>query len=42
MHAGGWIPLLAWGEKLVPHILEAAVPRANGKWHITHAVEVRP
>lgn len=36
----GWCALADWERVIVPWILREAVPRANGKWHITHAVEV--
>jgi hypothetical protein len=26
----------------VPWLLEQCVPRANGKWHITNAIEIAP
>jgi hypothetical protein len=37
---GGWIPLAEWSEQLVPWLLKECHPKANGKWHITHGVEV--
>jgi len=36
----GWCALQDWNQTLVPHILAECVPRANGRWHITHAIEV--
>jgi hypothetical protein len=36
----GWTPLAAWESILVPHIIETCVPRANGRWHITHTIEI--
>lgn len=36
----GWRALFDWAETIVPWILENCVPRANGGWHITHAVEI--
>lgn len=38
----GWVSAADWERVIVPWILREAVPRANGKWHITHAVEVQP
>ena len=38
----GWCALEDWSNSLVPWILEECVPRADGGWHITHAVEVDP
>jgi hypothetical protein len=40
MAVGGWIPLSMWREKLVPWLLEHCEPKANGKWHLTHVLEV--
>jgi hypothetical protein len=37
----GWASLADWATVLVPHIL-TSYPRANGRWHITHAIEVDP
>lgn len=39
-NGSGWTTLQAWKDILVPHIIKECVPRANGKWHITHAIEV--
>ena len=36
----GWCSLADWSRSLVPFILENAVPRASGGWHLTHAVEI--
>lgn len=38
----GWCSLKHWSEILVPWLLEEAVPRANGRWHRTHVIEVTP
>ncbi|NMG39827.1 hypothetical protein GRZ55_11285 [Chelativorans sp. ZYF759] len=37
----GWCALADWETTLVPFILSECVPRADGNWHITHAVEVK-
>jgi len=37
----GWVSLENWRAIAVPHILRACVPRADGGWHLTHAIEVR-
>lgn len=39
-NGSGWTPLEAWRSILVPYILKECVPRASGKWHITHAIEI--
>jgi hypothetical protein len=39
-NGSGWCLLLHWASEIVPWIIREAVPRANGGWHITHAVEV--
>ncbi|HEX4302855.1 MAG TPA: hypothetical protein VHZ78_08675 [Rhizomicrobium sp.] len=36
----GWCSEVIWANSLVPHILKECVPRADGRWHITHAIEV--
>ena len=36
----GWCSLEDWSAVIVPHILQVCVPRASGKWHVTHAIEV--
>jgi hypothetical protein len=38
----GWTTLEAWRDIVVPYILKQCVPRADGKWHITHSIEVEP
>ena len=40
MCVGGWVPLSEWSELVVPWLLKQCVPKANGKWHITHVVEI--
>ncbi len=35
-----WTPLASWRDTLVPWLLREAVPHADGRWWITHAVEV--
>lgn len=37
---GGWLRSNIWADELVPWLLEQCEPKANGKWHITHAVEI--
>lgn len=39
-NGSGWTSLADWSSIVVPAILEH-YPRADGKWHITHAIEVR-
>lgn len=41
-NGSGWASLADWERILVPFILEECVPRADGGWHITHAVEIEP
>lgn len=40
-NGSGWVDLLDWTEMVAPWLLKNCVPRANGKWHITHAIEVK-
>jgi hypothetical protein len=37
---GGGGALSDWCETIVPHILRECVPRADGKWWITHSLEI--
>ena len=39
-NGAGWVSLADWSETIAPHLI-AQYPRANGKWHITHAIEVK-
>lgn len=36
----GWVALKEWSEIVVPWLLRECHPRANGRWHLTHAVEI--
>lgn len=38
---GGWLPLEAWKEHVVPWLLKECVPRNDGTWLMTHAIEVQ-
>jgi hypothetical protein len=40
MCVGGWVPESEWTTSVVPWLLKECVPRANGRWHLTHVVEV--
>jgi len=40
LDSGGWISLDDWAGTLVPWLLKEAVPRADGQWSITHAIEI--
>lgn len=40
-NGSGWGSFADWEREIVPAIV-AATPRANGKWHVTHGVEVDP
>ncbi len=39
-HRTGWVSLDDWTNLMVPFIT-GNIKRANGKWHITHAVEIK-
>lgn len=41
-NGSGWVSEQDWNSILVPHLLAACVPRANGKYHITHHIEIEP
>lgn len=36
----GWVSLEEWTSTLVPWLLKECHPRADGRWHLTHSVEV--
>ena len=38
----GWVSLEVWREKVVPWLLSECEPKADGNWHLTHAIEVAP
>jgi hypothetical protein len=40
-NGSGWCSLKSWTDVIVPTITEC-YRRADGKWHITHAIEVTP
>jgi len=43
LHNGtGWVSERNWREVLVPWILQECVPRADGKFHVTHGIEIEP
>lgn len=37
----GWVPIAAWRDIVAPHILEG-IKRADGKWSVTHVIEIHP
>lgn len=39
-NCSGWVSFTDWNDILVPFLLKECVPRSNGKWHITHTIEV--
>jgi hypothetical protein len=36
----GWCSVGAWATVIVPWIIENLVPRASGRWHLTHVIEI--
>lgn len=36
----GWVSLGDWVAEVVPFLLAECEPGANGRWHITHAIEI--
>lgn len=40
MNSGGWISYEEWRDFLVPWLLSECVPKADGKWHFTHQIEI--
>jgi hypothetical protein len=41
-NGSGWVSEEHWRDILVPHLLSERVPRADGKFHITHSIEIEP
>lgn len=39
---GGWVVLEEWTDQVVPWLLKEVEPKADGRWHVSHAVEVTP
>lgn len=39
-NGSGWASLENWEGIMVPYILSACEPGSNGKWHITHALDI--
>jgi hypothetical protein len=39
-NGSGWVSIDEWRTTLVPWLLRESHPRANGCWHLTHAIEV--
>lgn len=37
---GGWITVQLWRDQLVPWLLKEFYPKADGNWHVTHAIEI--
>jgi hypothetical protein len=40
INVGGWVPLSVWSEQVVPWLLKQCEPKADGQWHLTHAIEI--
>lgn len=40
MNSGGWVSVSDWAGTIVPWILEQCEPKASGRWHLTHVVEI--
>jgi hypothetical protein len=39
-NGNGWVSLSNWESIIVPAILKACHPKADGRWHLTHTVEI--
>ncbi len=39
-NGSGWVSLEEWTSILVPWLLKECHPRASGKWHLTHVIEI--
>ena len=42
MSVGGWVKAAIWETEVVPWLLRECVPRADGAFSFTHAIEVDP
>jgi hypothetical protein len=40
-NGSGWCSIADWSAHIVPFILSECVPRADGRWSMTHVVEVQ-
>ena len=40
MCVGGWVQLAEWRDSVVTWLLKECEPQADGKWHLTHVIEV--
>jgi len=40
MCVGGWVRLAEWRDQVVPWLLRECHPKADGRWHTTHRLEV--
>jgi hypothetical protein len=40
MNSGGWVGFTDWAKVIVPWLLKRCEPEADGKWHLTHVLEV--
>lgn len=40
MCVGGWMKSSEWEQQLIPWLIKECVPKADGSWWITHALEV--
>lgn len=41
LQVGGWVPFGEWNYFVAPWIVQMCVPRGTGRWHLTHAIEVK-
>lgn len=40
MCVGGWISETEWRRDMVPWLLGQCEPQANGRWHLTHSLQI--
>lgn len=40
MSVGGWVSRSVWTDQVVPWLLKECEPKADGRWGLTHVVEV--
>jgi hypothetical protein len=41
LSVGGWVPSGEWEYSVAPWIVRTCVPRGDGRWHLTHVIELK-
>lgn len=40
MCVGGWVSVREWADSVVPWLLRECEPKSDGRWYLTHAIEI--